>query len=202
MKNQLAILLLVLTFSISAQTNSELFLKEIVDFQKGLNANFKDALRSPLKKENLENFNGLDFFPANESYRVLATFKRTAKEKVFFMKTTTDHLPEYLKYGELIFSLNGKQYKLNVYQNVQLIQKQGFEHYLFLPFTDLTNGSESYGGGRYIDLRIPELKTVILDFNKAYNPYCAYNDAYSCPIPPAENFIEQEIKAGVKFDNH
>ncbi len=141
----------------------------------------------------------LDFFPANDTFSVTAIFKRTAKEKAFPMKTTTERLPEYLKYGELHFQLKGKSCQLNVYQNVQLMKKQGFEDYLFLPFTDLTNGSETYGGGRYIDFKIPKTKSVILDFNKAYNPYCAYNEAYSCPIPPPENFIAEEVRAGVLY---
>ena len=74
---------------------------------------------------------------------------------------------------------------------------------MFLPFSDETNGIESYGGGRYIDLRIPEGNTLIIDFNSAYNPYCAYNDKYSCPIVPRENYLRTRIEAGVKkFKDH
>jgi uncharacterized protein (DUF1684 family) len=86
---------------------------------------------------------------------------------------------------------------LNVYQSHTLREKEGYKDYLFLPFTDLTNGNETYGSGRYIDLRIPERETIIIDFNKAYNPYCAYNYGYACPIPPKENKLKVEIRAGV-----
>jgi uncharacterized protein (DUF1684 family) len=104
-----------------------------------------------------------------------------------------------VKYGELAFSLNGKEFKLNIYQNLGLINKEGYEDYLFLPFLDETNGIESYGGGRYVDARIPEGATMIIDFNKAYNPYCAYNHKYSCPIPPKENHLDIKVLAGVRY---
>jgi len=114
------------------------------------------------------------------------------------MKTSTSRQPEYIKYGELHFVLEGKECKLNLYQNLELIKKAGFEDYLFLPFSDQTCGKTSYIGGRYIDFKIPKTTTVTLDFNKAYNPYCAYNSKYSCPKIPLENDLEIEIKAGVK----
>jgi hypothetical protein len=98
----------------------------------------------------------------------------------------------------LTFQIKGKSYQLNVYQGQDLIKKEGYEDYLFLPFLDDTNGEGSYGGGRYIDLRIPKGDTIVIDFNSAYNPYCAYNEKYSCPIVPRDNYIETEVKAGVK----
>jgi hypothetical protein len=114
------------------------------------------------------------------------------------MKTTTTRAPMYKKFAEALFVINGINCKLNIYQNIDLTKKPNYEDYLFLPFTDLTNGDESYGGGRYIDLKVSDSDTIIIDFNKAYNPYCAYNHKYSCPIPPAENTLSVEIKAGVK----
>ena len=111
--------------------------------------------------------------------------------------------PEYREYGELRFKLDEKKFKLTLYQNIKLMEKERYEDYLFIPFTDETNGEESYGGGRYIDFRIPKGKEVVLDFNKAYNPYCAYNSKYSCPIPPPKNDLSIPIKAGVKaWDKH
>ena len=84
-----------------------------------------------------------------------------------------------------------------------MFDKEGYEDYLFLPFLDNTNGEESYGGGRYVEARIPEGDTIIIDFNKAYNPYCAYNEKYSCPIVPRQNYLPIEVKAGVKaFGKH
>lgn len=173
------------------------------EFQKEMNAEYKDASTSPLKDKDREAFKGLDFFKFDSAFVVTATFKRTTGEKSFQMKTTTDRLPVYVKYGEITFNLKGEQFKLNVYQNEDLTKKEGYEDYLFLPFLDNTNGDESYGGGRYIDMRIPAGDELIVDFNTAYNPYCAYNEKYSCPIVPRENYLDTEVRAGVKaFDKH
>jgi len=168
------------------------------EFQANLNKEYANVKESPLTSEDLAAFKGLDFFPIDTNYRVRATFVRTKKEKKFQMKTSTDRLPVYKKYGELHFSLINKELKLNVYQNMDLIKKASFEDYLFLPFSDLTNGNETYIGGRYIDLRIQEGTLWTIDFNKAYNPYCAYNHKYSCPKVPLENDLPVAIEAGVK----
>ena len=167
-------------------------------FQSELNKSYADSLKSPLMKDDLKQFKGLDFYPIDEKYIVEAIFIRTKKEKSFKMKTSTSRTPIYKKYGELHFSIDGKELKLNVYQNVDLKKKPGYEDYLFLPFSDLTCGKDSYIGGRYIDMRIPKSEKVIVDFNQAYNPYCAYNYEYSCPIVPLENDLDIEINAGVK----
>lgn len=168
------------------------------EFQDNLNKEFATREESPLTDEDFKVFKALDFYPINDKFTVEAQFVRTPKEKVFKMKTSTTRLPEYKKYGELIFQIDGKKFKLNLYQNIELSKKDGYEDYLFLPFSDITCGKESYIGGRYIDMRIPKTKTVIIDFNKAYNPYCAYNYKYSCPIVPLENDLDIEILAGVK----
>jgi hypothetical protein len=168
------------------------------EFQREINAEYKDASKSPLKEKDLKKFKGLDFFKFDSTYVVTARFVRAMGEQPFKMKTTTERLPEYVKYGELVFDLKGKEFKLNIYQNQDLTKKEGYEDYLFLPFIDDTNGEESYGGGRYIDMRIPEGNTVIIDFNSAYNPYCVYNEKYSCPIVPRENYLDTEVRAGVK----
>ena len=167
-------------------------------FQSELNKSYADSLKSPLMKDDLKQFKGLDFYPIDEKYIVEAIFIRTKKEKSFKMKTTTSRTPIYKKYGELHFSIDGKELKLNVYQNVDLKKKPGYDDYLFLPFSDLTCGKESYIGGRYVDMKIQKGKTWTIDFNKAYNPYCAYNYEYSCPIVPLENDLDIEILAGVK----
>ena len=167
-------------------------------FQSELNKSYADSLKSPLMKDDLKQFKGLDFYPIDEKYIVEAIFIRTKKEKSFKMKTTTSRTPIYKKYGELHFSIDGKELKLNVYQNVDLKKKPGYDDYLFLPFSDLTCGKDSYIGGRYIDMRIPKSGKVTIDFNQAYNPYCAYNYEYSCPIVPLENDLDIEINAGVK----
>lgn len=167
-------------------------------FQKELNAEYKDATTSPLKEKDLKDFESLDFFKFDSVYVVTASFKRTPETDYFEMKTTTDRITKERIYGILYFTLNGKDHQLNIYQGQDLIQKEGFEDYLFLPFLDETNGLESYGGGRYIDARIPKGDTMVIDFNKAYNPYCVYNEKYSCPIVPRNNYLQTQVKAGVK----
>ncbi len=173
------------------------------DFQRELNAYYKDASTSPLKDVDRKDFNGLEFFKFDSAYIVTAKFERFPNEKPFEMKTSTERRPIYVKYGELSFELKGKAHKLNIYQNTGLLDSEGYEDYLFLPFLDKTNGIESYGGGRYLDARIPKGNTMVIDFNQAYNPYCAYNEKYSCPIVPRENYLKLRVEAGVKaFDKH
>lgn len=173
------------------------------EFQREINAEYKDATKSPLKEKDRKVFKTLDFFKFDSTYVVQATLKRTPDEKPFKMKTTTERLPVYVKYGEATFILNDKAFTLNIYQNHELITKEGYEDYLFLPFLDQTNGDTSYGGGRYVDTRIPQDDVLTIDFNTAYNPYCAYNDKYSCPIVPRINYLPIKIEAGVKaFDKH
>ena len=173
------------------------------EFQKEINAEYKDASTSPLKDKDRKNFKGLEFFKFDSVYVVHASFEKTPNESSFEMKTTTDRLPVYVKYGIVTFNLKGNEYHLNVYQNQDLTKKEDYEDYLFLPFLDDTNGDESYGGGRYIDLEIPKGDEVVIDFNKGYNPYCAYNEKYSCPIVPRENYLELKVEAGVKvFHKH
>ncbi|MFN3968507.1 DUF1684 domain-containing protein [Flavobacterium sp.] len=191
MKKILSLLLLFNVLLLNAQETSK-------EFQDTLNKEYGTREDSPLTDEDFKVFKSLDFFPINEKFIVEAKFIRTSKEKVFKMKTSTTRLPEYVKYGELTFTIDGKPFKLNLYQNIDLTKKEGYEDYLFLPFSDLTCGKESYIGGRYIDMRIPKTNTVTIDFNKAYNPYCAYNHKYSCPIVPLENDLNIEVLAGVK----
>lgn len=178
-------------FLVLAQENAH-------EFQNNLNKKFATREESPLTDEDFKVFKTLEFYPINPKFIVEAKFIRTPKEKIFKMKTTTTRKPEYKKYGELIFQIDHKEFKLNVYLNIDLTKKDGYEDYLFLPFSDLTCGKESYIGGRYIDMRIPKTNSVTIDFNKAYNPYCAYNHKYSCPIVPLENDLPIEVLAGVK----
>ena len=178
--------------------NKKRYDKSFTPFQKEMNEFFKDASISPLKEKDLKNFKGLDFFAFDSSYVVNAALTRTPEEKSFKMKTTTDRLPEYIKYGIVTFDLFGKSHSLNIYKNLEDINKEGYREYLFLPFLDDTNGFESYGGGRYIDLDVTEEDNLVIDFNSAYNPYCVYDEKYSCPIVPRENYLPLEINAGVK----
>lgn len=195
MKNLVYLLLIVL---VSGCTQEKRALLGETEFQRKMNANFKDATKSPLKDKDRKHFKGLDFFTFDSTFVVTATLTRTPEEKPFKMKTTTDRLPEYVKYGVVEFQIEGKIHQLNVYQDLGLLKMVGQEDYLFLPFLDNTNGDTSYGGGRYVECRIPEGNVIIIDFNTAYNPYCVYNEKYSCPIVPRENYLPIEVKAGVK----
>lgn len=171
-------------------------------FQEQLNEEYANPKESPLTEKDLKNFTGLPFFPINKQLIVTAHFERTEGSKPFQMKTTTDRLPTYEVYGIATFKLNGKTHQLNIYQNHKLREMEEYKDHLFLPFTDATNGNDSYGGGRFIDLKIPSSDNIVIDFNKAYNPYCAYNHAYSCPVPPKENDLNLRIEAGVMYEPH
>lgn len=177
--------------------NSEL-VNEIILFQNKLNEEFQNPETSPLPDRYRKDFESLDFFQPDTSFRVIASLERTVDAIPFMMPTTTDRLSEEVVYGIAHFTLNGNKFSLEVYQNLELEETEGYEDYLFLPFLDNTNGEETYTGGRYLDLEIPEGNSIILDFNRAYNPYCAYNKKYSCPIVPKRNSLDTKIRAGVK----
>lgn len=172
-------------------------LNEILKFQQELNEEFKDPETSPLPDRYRKNFESLKFFEPDTAYVVEAQFLRTPEALPFLMPTTTDRKSKEVVYGIAHFNLNGQKWQLEIYQNEELMLEEGYEDYLFLPFTDLTNGKETYTGGRYIDLRIPLGDKITIDFNKAYNPYCAYNKKYSCPIVPSVNALETRVVAGV-----
>ncbi|WP_281239548.1 DUF1684 domain-containing protein [Flavobacterium praedii] len=193
------ILTLVLLTLFNVDFAQEKFDVAVVEkFQKELNAEYADAKTSPLLAEDLARFKALDFYPINEKAFVVAQFIRTENEKPFEMPTSTTRKPMYVKYGEARFQMEGKEFKLNIYRNIELSKKEEYKDYLFLPFSDLTSGKESYIGGKYIDLKIPSGNTIVIDFNLSYNPYCAYSPKYSCPKVPLENDLGIEIKAGVK----
>ncbi|QAA80980.1 DUF1684 domain-containing protein [Aequorivita sp. H23M31] len=188
----------ILLWNLMIFAQSKVDVSESERAQAELNSEFTNPETSILTPEDFKVFTGLKFYPIDTTFIIKATFVRTPDEKPFLMPTTTDRLPEYVKYGEAHFTLEGKEMVLSLFKNTQPYKEAGYEDYLFLPFTDLTSGDGSYGGGRYLDQKIPEGNTLILDFNKAYNPYCAYNARYSCPIPPPENDLPIRIEAGVK----
>jgi uncharacterized protein (DUF1684 family) len=199
---KLVLIITVLILVFSCGQNKRPILGE-TQFQKTINAEYKDASTSPLKDKDRKAFTSLEFFKFDLTYVVNAKFKYVEDSKWFNMKTTTDRVSKERIYGVLSFELKGKKFNLNVYQGQELMNEEGFEDYLFLPFLDETNGLESYGGGRYLDMKIPDSDSVIIDFNKAYNPYCAYNEKFSCPIVPRINYLKTRVEAGVKaFKKH
>jgi uncharacterized protein (DUF1684 family) len=168
-------------------------------FQDELTAEYQNSSTSPLSAKAKKTFKGIYFFPFAEKYVVDAKFVRTPGEKPFQMTTSSGMRKTYVKYAEVFFKLDEKEYKLNVYQSQDLLQSAEYRDYLFIPFTDATSGNETYEGGRYIDLNIPKGDHILINFNKAYHPYCAYTDGYNCPIPPAENTLPLKVEAGVRF---
>jgi uncharacterized protein len=194
---KILLLVMLLQFSFGFAQNQFSF-SAVERFQNELNAEYADAKTSPLLPDDLKVFKSLDFYPANEKFFVVAKFIRTENELPFEMKTSTDRKPVYVKYGEAHFNIDGQFFKLNIYRNIELSKKEQYKDYLFLPFSDLTCGSESYIGGKYIDLKIPQGDSIVIDFNRSYNPYCAYSPKYSCPKVPLENDLKIEIRAGVK----
>lgn len=191
--NRICILLFSLFLLLNCD-NRKRYNNDLTPFQREINDFFKDASVSPLKKRDLKNFRGLDFFTYDSTYLVTAKLTKTPKEKPFMMLTTTDMMVEYIKYGTVSFELLDNQYSLDIYKN---LEDPNERDNLFLPFLDDTNGNESYGGGRYINLDIAQVDNLIIDFNSAFNPYCVYDEKYSCPIVPRENYLPLEIKAGV-----
>lgn len=183
-----------------AQTDSLQATAEIAAFQKQLNAEYSNRKESPLEPKDFAKFKGHDFFPIDLNYRVHAKLIVTAGSPFFGMKTTTSTMRSQRVYGHVEFTLLGQEFRLPVYQSKDLMQTDEYADYLFFPFTDETNGTLTYGGGRYIDLRIPkEGADIVIDFNMAYNPYCAYSSKYSCPIVPAENQMDIEVPVGVRY---
>lgn len=203
MKIQLIIGLLLISAFTTAQINIAEAVEESRKSQQNLNEEYTDPDKSPLLPEDRANFESLDFFPINTELIFEVQIKRTPQAVPFMMKRTKDEV-KYVKYGTITFTYEGEKHTLSVYQNLDLIAKRPeYSNYLFLPFTDLTNGETTYGGGRYLDMEIPEKgSTLVLNFNKCYNPLCHYNKKYSCPIPPAENNLNIKVEAGVKKWKH
>lgn len=178
----------------AAQTQS------VAQFQQQLNQEFRNPAESPLPAAEQAAFKGLPFYPVRYEYCVVAQLVRDTTSLPFFMPVSQGLPRQHRRYGELRFELNGQPQRLAVYQSLALLQKPGYADYLFVPFTDATNGHGSYSGGRYLDLRIPPrgVATLVLDFNKAYNPSCAYATGYACPVPPPENRLAVPIPVGVQ----
>ncbi len=174
----------------------------VQEFQQTLNQEFGNPQESPLTPAERQGFKGLSYYPVGHAYCVEAVLLRDSLAQPFAMETSTGRRPQYRKYGELRFVLLGQPQRLSVYQSLDLLKRPDLADYLFLPFTDLSNGRGSYGGGRYLDLRIPPkgIAVITLDFNRAYNPSCAYNHAYSCPVPPAENRLAVAVPVGVRSE--
>lgn len=190
MKN-LFILLMLCNLNSFAQN----YQAQIAEHRENYKEDFLVNAHSPLVKEDLKE---LHFFDADSTYNVVAKVELLTNEETFPMPTYNGASHEYIRYAKLKFTLNGTDQQLILYQNLALSKKLEYRDHLFLPFTDETNSSETYTGGRYVDLSSADIKDgqMQVDFNKAYNPYCAYSDGYQCPKPPQENHLSLSVKAG------
>ena len=198
---KLSFLFLILSLFLNAQTEKE-NIASIKKFQKELNTEYLNPKKTPLRGDNLKNFKKHPFFPINLKYRVTAKFVKTENPVPFELPTSSGKFKQYQEYGKATFELDGKSFTLTLYQSLDLMKMKKYKDYLFLPFRDETNEKETYGGGKYMDLKIPAGNEIILDFNQSYQPYCAYNAFdYNCPIVPAENKLPVRIEAGVKYED-
>jgi hypothetical protein len=143
-----------------------------------------------------EKFTGLKYFPVDSKYKITATLTPIANKKSVTLATNDGKEERYVEYAYAEFDLDGFHNKLLL---LEIIDMGPFRGKLFLAFGDRTSAEETYGAGRYLDIvKAPGSNTITLDFNKAYNPYCAYTDKFSCPLPPAENLLNVSIRAGEK----
>jgi len=173
---------LMCLFPMLSQAQS--YAEAIAQHRKELNAKFSDTATTPLDSADLFAFEGLEYFKPDSSYRVVAEVEPTPDSLPFEMPTSTKRMAKYRQFALLHFRLRDSSFTLPLYRNLKLAKMPQYQDYYFLPFTDLTNGFSTYGGGRYLDIRYSSGDSVVVDFNKAYNPYCAYSARYSCPIPP------------------
>lgn len=194
MTKPILIFLTIFTFQTKAQTYGESMVKHRQEYKD----DFLKNANSPLKQTDLAY---LDFYDIDSTFKVKSSFVQITDKATFKMPTSDGKQKEYFKYGTLTFTLKGQIQQLNVYRSLTLMKMPQYKNYLFVPFKDQTNGTETYGGGRYLDLQTTDIQgnTLMLDFNKAYNPYCAFSNGYSCPIPPPANHLKIGIEAGEKI---
>jgi len=185
-------------YSLSSGSSDEDYKSRILRERVEKDEYMKNADESPFD-EAKNSFKGLSYFDVNEKYRVIANLKPIENKKVIILPTSSGEESKYLEYGWVEFELEGVKNRLLLLEVMAMGVTRGT---LFLAFADETSAGETYGGGRYLDLKkMPGAGSMILDFNKAYNPYCAYVDKFSCPLPPRENILKVAIKAGEKNYN-
>lgn len=189
--------ILVLLYSLLvASANAQIpYTDSIKLFQKNYKEAFIKEERSPLKGKDT---GYIRFFPIDQHYRVRARILLNNSQDEFEMITHNGKKQQYRHYAIAQFNLKGKTYQLHLYQSMRLLKEAKQQQHLFLPFNDLTNYETTYAGGRYLDLDINDIHNgyLMIDFNTCYNPYCAFKEGYSCPIPPAENRLNVRIEAG------
>ncbi len=168
--------------------------EKLKDFRKKRDLFFKQDPNSPLKGEDRKRFQGLSYYPIDLKYAVVGFIEKfpTAPKPLYInLPTNKGREKKYVKYGRFKFKLEGKDLVLHIYRPL------GGEE-LFLPFKDKTSGRETYSEGRYLYIEPMRDGRVLIDFNRAHNPFCAYHEKYTCPFAPEENWLPIEIKAGEK----
>lgn len=200
------ILILILTFtaiaiilySVQNSSTSEAYIKEIEKERKDKDDYMQSNSASPFA-DSVGSFKGLHYFEIDEKYRISARLVPITEKKTITLSTSDGLEKRYLEYAHAEFNLNDKKCRLLI---LEIMDMGPFRGTLFLAFADSSSARETYGAGRYLDIKkVPGSTSLILDFNKAYNPYCAYNDTFSCPFPPAENLLDVAILAGEKAYN-
>lgn len=166
---------------------------ELEQFRAQKDQFFQTHNQSPLTSEQKQDFTGLNYFPENPELRLEATIEVFPEQISVEMQTTTGGTQFYMRFGRFSFTVDGQEVALTLYSNGQDF---------FLPFADALAGTETYPAGRYLEPEAGADGTVLVDFNLAYNPYCAYNDAWSCPITPPENRLRVPIRAGERLFDH
>lgn len=154
----------------------------------------KFNLESPLTEAQKGDLDQLDFFPVDETFKVKARLEPLEVKTMVQIPLTDGSVEKYVRHSFAVFELKGQEVKVLLLQAADEADKRNF----FLAFADATSGEETYGGGRYLNLRQDGQRSITIDFNLAYNPYCAYNPDFACPIPPKENILEISIPAGEK----
>ena len=171
---------------------------QITRHREEVNFFFKGHPQSPLTPEQKKSFTKLDYFPVNESFRYEVIIDKFKEKKSIEMQTSTGQIQHFIDYGTISFTVGTEKANLHIYIN------NSNPNHLFVPFWDLTvQTKETYGAGRYVDLE-PHGDKYVLDFNTAYNPYCAYNEHWTCPLVPPPNRLKVRIEAGEKLfkDGH
>ena len=163
---------------------------ELEAFRKQKDEFFARDPHSPLTAEQRKDFNGLQYFPENPDLRLEVEVEVLPEKETIQMQTSTGAVQSYTRYGKFKFNVDGQETELTVFSD---------PHGFFLPFVDALVGKETYGAGRYLEPEPLSNGRLLVDFNYAYNPYCAYNALYSCPLTPFENRIKVPIRAGEKL---
>ena len=185
-----AILATIIYYSINETESPEAYKKKIITERNENDRFMRNSEESPFVKNNIS-YNGLSYFEPDLKYKINARFVRTEEPKIVTLSTSDGKIREYLEFGIAHFTLNKVENKLLILENAE-------DGTLFLAFGDETSAYETYGAGRYLDVKYEGGNSLLLDFNLAYNPYCAYSESFSCPFPAPDNLLSIAINAGEK----